>query len=114
MTVQRQGAIALTEGGSGSIQPGGIYRFVELLQNLDLGNAAAASGANQDVTVTGLVVGDVPLYVVPAAGLAVGVGVVPLGPVAVANTLRLRVLNPTAAGVDATAADFLVGVLRPT
>ncbi len=116
MTLTRVGAIRLTEGADATKPIGqlsGTLQYVEFLATIDLASAAAASAANQGVAVTGLAVGDIPLFVAPAEGLTAGVIVAPLGPVSVANTLQLRVCNPTAGAVDAAAAAFVIGVLRP-
>lgn len=116
MTLQRVGRIRMGEGQDTTKpieQIGGFLEYREFLQSIDLASAAASTGGNQDVTVTGVAVGDIPVFVDAAEGLTAGVGVIALGPVAVVNVLRLRVLNPTIAAVDAAAANFRIGVLRP-
>lgn len=111
MTTDRIGTLQLLEGGRAEI--GGQSGVFQFTQSIDLASAAASTGANQDVVVTGLLVGDIVLSVTPGEALTVGVSVAALSPVAVANTLRLRVANPTVAAVDAAAIDFAVVVMRP-
>lgn len=110
MTTEKVATLPVVPGGR--IAEAGAYDLFEYEQSIDLASAAASTGANQDVAVTGLEVDDLPVYVVPAAALTVGVIPVPLGPVATVNTLRLRVINPTIAAVDAGAANYRIGVLR--
>lgn len=110
MATDRVGSFEL--GDEGGLERGGRRHVFEFSQSVDLASAVAQTAANQDVTITGLQVGDLPVLADFAEGLTAGVGVIPLGPVAVANTLRLRVVNPTIAAVDAVAAILTVAVLR--
>lgn len=112
MSVKKQGAILLGEGGDAGAS-GGPVDLLVLQQAVDLASVAASSSVNQDVAVTGLAVGDVIASVNPAEGLTAGVSVAPLGTVAVAATARLRVTNPTIGAVDAASATFTFLVLRP-
>ena len=80
----------------------GVWRLVNLrglvrLVTLTLGAVGAATAGNIDLTVPGLLPGDC-LIAIPPAGLAAGVFPTALRAPA-ANTLRLRVANPTAAPV---------------
>lgn len=111
LTTDRIGTLQLLEGGRAEI--GGQSGIFQFTQSIDLASAAASTGANQDVAVTGLLVEDIVLSVTPGEALTVGVSVAALSPVAVANTLRLRVANPTVAAVDAAAINFVVVVMRP-
>lgn len=111
MTLTRVGSIGIGEGGIGQI--GGRLEYREFLQTIDLGSVAAATAENEDMTVTGVAVGDIPVLVAPAEALVANIAVTALGPAATANVLRLRVVNPTAGAIDAAAVAFIVGVLRP-
>lgn len=112
----RAGSIRLPE--KAGITPvgqlgGGSVEYLEFLQSIDLANVVKATAANQDVTVTGLKVGDIPLFCNAAGGLVADIILTALGPVATDNTLRVRVANPTAGDINPTAVDFVVGVFRP-
>ncbi len=119
MTLQRLGTIPMKGQADvdGILKPGeqlgGTLEYREYLQSIDLASAAASTASSQSLTVTGLAVGDIPLYVDAVEGLTAGVAVVALGPVLAANVLVARVVNPTIAAVDAAAANFRIGVLRP-
>jgi hypothetical protein len=112
MTLQRVGTIPIVEGGGEQV--GGTLEYREFLQSVDLANVATIVAASQNVTITGIAIGDIPLYVCPAEALVANIAVTALGPCAAANVLVCRVLNPTAAGIDAAAVNFRVGVLRPS
>lgn len=110
-TLTRVGRLGIGEGGIGQI--GGVLEYREFLATIDLASQATVTAGNQDIAVTGLAVGDIPVLVAPAEGLTAGINVAALGPIATANTIRLRVTNPTAGAVDAAAASFVIGVFRP-
>lgn len=116
MTLQRVGRIAMGEGADATKpieQLGGFLEYREFLQSVDLGSVAAATAENEDMTVTGVAVGDIVLYVDPAETLVANIAVTALGTVATVNVVRMRVVNPTAAAIDAAAVNFRVGVFRP-
>lgn len=110
MPLDRAGSFPLND--QGGQERGGARDILEFSQSVDIASTAAQSAVNQDVTVTGLAVGDSPIQAGFAEGLLAGVVVGALGPVGVANTLRLRVTNPTIAAVDPAAAVLTVVVLR--
>jgi hypothetical protein len=112
MTLQRVGRLAIREGGGEQL--GGTLEYREFLQSVDLGSVAADTAENEDMAVTGIAIGDIPLYVAPAEGLVANIAVTALGPCAAANVLRCRVANPTVGAIDAAAVNFRVGVLRAT
>jgi hypothetical protein len=111
MTLTRVGRLGLTEGGIG--QTAGILEYREFLATIDLASQATITAGNQDIAVTGLAIGDIPLFCQAPEGIIVGISLTTLGPVGVANTLRIRVTNPTAGAVDAASGSFVIGVLRP-
>lgn len=112
MTQTRVGSLPIGAGGIGQI--GGKMEYREFLQTIDLASVATIVAANQSVTVTGLAIGDIPLFLAVPEGLIAGIAVVPMGaPILAANTLVVRCVNPTAAPVDAASASFIIGVLRP-
>jgi len=116
MTLQRVGMIDLTEGADASKpieQLGGSLQYREFLQTIDAASAAASTASSQGLTVTGIAIGDIPLFCMPAEGLTAGVVFVPLGPALAANLLQIRVVNPTIAAVDAASVAVRIGVLRP-
>ena len=116
MTLTRVGRIAMGEGADASKpigQIGGALEYREFLQSIDLGSVATITAENEDMTVTGVAVGDIVLAVNPAEALVANILVAALGPVATANVVRLRVVNPTAGAIDAAAVSFVVSVLRP-
>lgn len=92
---------------------GGTGTLIVLTQSIDLASAAAATSASQATTVTGVAVGDIPLAVLPAEGILTNINVTALGPALAANTLQLRVCNPTAVAIDAAAVVFTFFILRP-
>lgn len=111
-TLTRVGSLPIGSGGIGQI--GGKLDYREFLQTIDLASVATIRAVNQSVTVTGLAIGDIPLYLGQPEGLTADVIVVPMGaPVLAANTLVVRCCNPTAGPIDAASAAFIVGVLRP-
>jgi len=115
-TLDRVGRIKLNEGAGASkpiAQLGGFMEYREFSQSVDLGSVATVAAENEDMTVTGVAVGDRVLFANPAETLVANIAVTALGPVAVANTVRFRVANPTAGAIDAAAVVFVVGVLRP-
>lgn len=111
MTLQRVGRIPIVEGGGE--QRHGFLEYREFLQSVDLANALASTGSSQSIAITGIAIGDIPLFVDAVEGLTAGVAVVPLGPTLAANVVVVRVLNPTVGAIDAAAANFRVGVLHP-
>lgn len=112
MTTERIGTIDI--GAGGRVQLGGRYQLRELSQSVDLGSVATITAENEDMTITGVEVGDVVLAVNPAEGLVANILVAALGPVATQNVVRFRVVNPTAGAIDAAAVVFSVLVLRAT
>lgn len=115
-TLTRVGRVRMNEGTDATKPIGqlrGFYELREFLQSVDLGSVAAATAENEDMAVTGVAVGDVIAYANPAEGLVANVAVTALGPAAAANVVRFRVVNPTAAAIDAAAVNFVVGVFRP-
>lgn len=116
MTLTRVARLTVNEGHD-ALKPigqlGGFLEYREFLQSIDLGSVAASTAENEDMTVTGVAVGDIVLAVNPAEGLVANIAVTGLGPVAAANVVRMRVVNPTAAAIDAAAVNFVVAVLRP-
>jgi hypothetical protein len=111
MTTTRVGRIPIGEGGIG--QTGGFIEYREFLATIDLANALTATASSQSLAVTGLLIGDIPMFINAAEGLTTGIALVALGPVLANNVLVTRIVNPTVAGVDAASASFVVGVLRP-
>lgn len=111
MSVKKRGRIDLGEGGDAGASGGPITLLI-LQQAVDLASAAAVTAADQSIAVTGLAVGDI-VFVNPAEALTVGVSVTPMGTVVAADTIELRVTNPTAAAVDAASATFTFFVIRP-
>jgi len=110
-TLTRVGRIGIGERGIG--QRNGFLEYREFLETIDLGSVATIAVENEDMTVTGVAVEDIVLFVNPAETLVANIVVTALGPVAVANVVRFRVGNPTAGAIDAAAVAFVVGVLRP-
>ena len=119
MTLQRLGTIAMKGQADvdGILKPGeqigGTLEYREFLQSVDLGSVATIAAENEDMTITGVAVGDMVLFANPAETLVANIIVAVLGPVVTANVVRFRVANPTAAAIDAAAVNFRVGVLRP-
>jgi hypothetical protein len=116
MTLTRVGRVRMNEGADAAKpggQLGGFMEYREFLQTIDLGSVATVTAENEDMTVTGLLVGDIPVVVAPAEGLVANIAVTALGPVATNNVLRMRVVNPTAGAIDAAAVAFVIGVFRP-
>lgn len=116
MTLQRVGRIRIDEGRDAAKpvgQLGGFLEYREFLQSVDLGSVATITAENEDMTITGVAVGDIILFANPAEALVANILVAALGPAATANVVRFRVVNPTAGAIDAAAVDFRVGVLRP-
>lgn len=114
MTLQRRADRAIQVGEGGGEQVGGFLAYREFLQSINLGSVAANTAENEDMTVTGVAVGDIVLYATPAEGLVADIIVAALGPIVTADVVRFRVCNTTAAAIDAAAVDFRVGVLRPS
>jgi hypothetical protein len=115
-TLTRVARLRMNEGENAAKPIGqlaGWLEYREFLQSVDLGSVAAATAENEDMTVTGIAVGDIPIVVIPAEGLVANVAVTALGPAATANVLRMRVANPTAGAIDAAAINMIVGVFRP-
>jgi len=116
MTLTRVGRIKMGEGADASKpigQLGGFLEYREYLQTIDLGSVATITAENEDMAVTGVAVGDIVLFANPAETLVANIAVTALGPVAVANVVRFRVVNPTAGAIDAAAVAFVIGTLRP-
>lgn len=111
MTLTRVGRIDIGEGGIG--QKGGFLEYREFLETIDLGSVATIAVENEDMTVTGVAVGDIVMFANPAEALVANIDVTVLGPVATVNVVRFRVGNPTVGAIDAAAVAFVVGVLRP-
>lgn len=111
MTLERVIPLGPVEEG-GRIQGSGVYELREFSQSVDLGSVATVAAENEDMTITGVEVDDIVLYVCPAEGLVANIAVTALGPVATVNVVRMRVVNPTAGAIDAAAVVFKVGVLR--
>lgn len=115
-TLTRVGRIRLNEGADASkpiAQLGGFLEIREFLQSVDLGSVAASTAENEDIAFTGVAVGDIVLAVNPAETLVANILVGARGPVTVANVMLFRVVNPTAAPIDAAAVNFVVLVARP-
>lgn len=110
-TLTRVGRMSIVEGGIGQI--GGFLEYREYLQTVDLGSVAAATAENEDMAVTGVLVGDIVAFVQPAETLVANIAVTSLGPVAVNNVVRMRVANPTAGAIDAAAVAYVIGTYRP-
>lgn len=72
---------------------------------LDIASIGAAQEAEQSVTVTGVAVGDMVYVAGPDAGLSVAV-VITAAYVSAADTVKFRVLNPTAGALDPASAVF--------
>lgn len=111
MTLTRVSHSTVAEGGIGQV--GGRLEHREFLQSVDLGSVAAATAENEDMAVTGVAVGDIVRSVSPTEALVANIAVTALSPVVAANVVRMRVVNPTAAAIDAAAVNFIVCVDRP-
>lgn len=73
-------------------------------------SVAAATSAEQTVTVNGLQVGDVPVLVKPTLSAGLGIGNVR---VSAANTLAVTLVNATAGAIDAGSEVYTLMTFRP-
>jgi hypothetical protein len=72
---------------------------------LDIASIAGATSAEQSVTITGVAVGDLVIVMGPDAGLSVAVAITQAF-VSAADTVKFRVVNPTAGALDPASATF--------
>ena len=79
--------------------------------SVNLASVGAAVSAEQDVTITGIKSGDIPICLDSAAGAAT-LAVVPER-CGADNTLTVRCSNTTAGAIDLGALTMVVTVLRP-
>jgi predicted RecA/RadA family phage recombinase len=77
--------------------------------NLNFPNIGAAASSDLTIAVAGAVVGDPVALALPAAPQA---GLVFMAFVSAADTVTVRAMNITGAGVDAAAADYTVAVVK--
>lgn len=81
-------------------------------QSVDFASVAANVVAEQDITVTGVAVGDIVLAVHPNAALSVALGIAGAR-VKSANTIAVKLVNPTAGALDPDALSVSFFVIRP-
>lgn len=111
MTLQRVARIPVVEGGGE--QQGGFLEYREFLASVDAASVASIVAANQNFAVTGIAVGDIPIFINAPEAATAGVSMTPMGPCVTANVLVVRCTNPTAGAIDFAAFNYRVGVLRP-
>lgn len=111
MALQRVAELKVVEGGGEQI--GGKLLYREFLVSVDAASASGIAATNQNFAVTGIEVGDIPLFINAPEAATVGVSMTPMGPCVTANVLVVRCTNPTAGAIDLAAFNYRVGVLHP-
>lgn len=99
----------LGQFGYGDISAGNpsddLYYYRKRTVTINLASVAAATFAEQSVTITGLDADEIVVALYPAAALSVAVGVC-YGRISAADTLIVGVVNPSAGALDAASASF--------
>lgn len=111
MALQRVARLRVVEGGGEQVN--GMLEYREFLVSVDAASVATIVAANQNFAVTGIAVGDIPLYICAPEATTAGVSMTPMGPCVTVNVLVVRCTNPTAGAIDLGAFNYRVGVLRP-
>lgn len=101
------GQIQAGETGNGGFS----FKVVKFQASVNLASVAAAVSAEQNVTITGIKSGDIPIHLDSAAGAAT-LGVYPQR-CGADNTLTVRCTNTTAGAIDLGALTMTVTCLRP-
>lgn len=96
---------------SSMIPYGNILKVLTITKTFDPASVSAATSAEQDVTVTGVKVGDVVLAVNKPTATA-GVGIVNAR-VKAADTVSLTFMNATAGAVDPASETYTFVIGRP-
>jgi hypothetical protein len=107
-----EAAMAATHHAALGIGSGGTdFSLVKVYSpTINPASVASATSAEQTFTVTGLLVGDIPVVVKPTA--TAGVGIVNAR-VSAADTLAVTFMNATAGAVDPASETYTVLVFRP-
>lgn len=96
------GVDALLVGAAGST----IWKIVSGSFTLDIASIAAVTAPEQSVTITGVTAGDLVYVAGPDAGLSTANVAITAAYVSAADTVKFRVVNPTAGALDPTSATF--------
>lgn len=89
---------------------GNIRGMISYSQSIDVASVAANTTAEQDFTLTGLLVGDIVTAIKPT--LSAGLGIVGCR-VKSANTLSITFINATASPIDPGAEKYRFLIRRP-
>jgi hypothetical protein len=96
---------------SSGIIGGNTFAICAVVVNFNPASVAAATVAAQNVTVPGVLPGDI-VVVVPPSTLNAGLGIAG-ALVTAADTVSVRFVNATAGALDPAAADYVFLVTRP-
>ena len=96
---------------STSILRGNILKVYAVQVSIDVTSKSAATSAEQDITVTGVEVGDI-IVAINKPSLNAGLGVVNAR-VKSANTIAITYMNATAGAVDPAAETYTIVIGRP-
>ena len=99
------GGLAVGQGVISGQSPASIKRIQTGTVTLDIASIGASQEVEQTITVTGVAVGDIVIVAGPDAGLSVAVAIT-AAYVSAADTVKFRVVNPTAGALDPASASF--------
>lgn len=99
------GALSVGQGLANSLAPALIKGLRTGTFVLDIASINGATSAEQTVTITGVAAGDLVIVMGPDAGLSVAVAITQSF-VSAADTVKFRVVNPTAGALDPASATF--------
>lgn len=96
---------------STTIPRGNLLKVYAVQVSIDVTSKSAATSAEQDITVTGVEVGDIVLAI-NKPSLSAGLGIVNAR-VKSANTIAITYMNATAGAVDPAAETYTLVIGRP-